>query len=394
MYTPPQNDERPSSPNTFSFSPVGIGKKEKREQWVWKGETNETNTPKPFSYEYVVEDGKLPTITICHPTNETSSLPLQRKLSKRTRPRGLERHSSPASTEHTISPPSPRSSTRATTKLRRVLSLTSLRVPRLSFEEDKKQLPPVPRIESTVLSDAMAPTFERTFLDASEAESQPPAPQPVNIPPRSSRRPSVIYPNNATPRIPNAPQITPTRFEGTEDNVSPIMLTKDYTLKAAPTQAPHPSSERLETPPKLSIDTRPVLQRRGSKFKEHIESPKVPTEHSPLRNPSATPKEPVPSATPVSRYPQPQIEAAVPQKAVRIDVTPKYAPTRQMSVSAKSPAPSIPKFAMPRRAATVRTPTSAQSGRAIWADVVCTAEAIPVWISPIVASGTARLVSC
>jgi hypothetical protein len=49
---------------------------------------------------------------------------------------------------------------------------------------------------------------------------------------------------------------------------------------------------------------------------------------------------------------------------------------------------------MPRRAATVRTPTSAQSARSMWADGVCMAEARPLHISPIVATGTAKLVSC
>jgi len=398
MYAPPQNNERPSYPHAFLFSPVGVGKKERREQWVWKGEINEPSSPKPFSYEYVVEDGKLPTIAVHHPANYTTSAPLQRKLSKRMRPR-LERHSSPASTGQAIPPPlSPRSSTRPATKLKRVLSLTSMRVPRSSFDEDKKQLTPVPRIESTILSDAMVPTFGRTFFGVPEADRRLSASRSADIPPRRPRRPSVIQPGNATPRIPKAPQITPTSFPETEDSVSPVVLTKDLTQESAPTQVRNPSPgrlpERTQTLPKLSVDTQRALLPRVSKFKEHIDSPQSSVDHPPLKRPSAAVKEPLPSAAPALRHPQPRTETVVAPKTVRIDATPRYTPVRQLPVTSKPSTPSKLVSSAPRRAATVRTPTSAQSGRSMWADAVCTAEARPVLFSPIVASGTARLVSC
>lgn len=394
MYTPPQlDDDTSSQPHTYLFQPVGIGRKEKREQWIWKGEIKEPRRPQPFSYEYVIEDGKLPTITVHHPTNATNSAPVQRKLSKKTRPIGLERHSSPASPGYSPPPPSP---TPTTTKLKRALSLASIRTQRSSLEEEvKKPLPPLPRIESTILSDAMRPMFERSFFDASETDVEEPVKPAIEIPPRSPRGSSVTNPTNATPRIPKAPQIAPQSFEGKEDLISPITLKKDSAKHVPPIQIPQqPSSGFVEAPRKLSLDTRPTLQRQKSKFVEHIDSPRPSVELPPEQRPSMVAPKRALSEKSVPRQPQPaKVSFELPKPVKKAEV-PKYTRTRQLSLSTNVPLPQAPTASVPRRAATVKTPTSAQSGCSMWADAVCTAEARPVVMSRIVASGTARLVSC
>lgn len=403
MYIPPQLDGDTSShPQTYLFSPVGIGRKEKREQWIWKGEIKESTRPQPFSYEYVIEDGKLPTITVHHPPNATNSAPAQRKLSKRTRPPGLERHSSPASPGYSPPPVSPRSNSTAgtSTKLKRALSLASLRVQRSSYEEsqekpqDKKPLPPLPRIESIILTDAMRPTFERSFFDASEADVEQ-SPWPViEIPPRSPRRLSVTNPVNATPRIPKAPQIAPQSFDGKDDIISPITLKKDSPKQVTPIQIPQPSPMPVGGPRKLSLDTRrPTLQRQKSKFVEHIDSPRPSTDLPLQGKPQAPVMRPALPEKAVSRLP-PNAKVSFEQpKATKKAEAQKYTRTRQLSLSTNA-TPQIAGAPTPRRAATVRTPTSAQSARSLWADGVCMAEARPLHISPIVATGTAKLVSC
>lgn len=401
MYTPPQLDDDTSpQPQTYLFSPVGIGRKERREQWIWKGEIRESTRPQPFSYEYVIEDGKLPTITVRHPTNATSSAPVQRKLSKRTRPPGLERHSSPASPGYSPPPASVRSNSTAgtSTKLKRALSLASLMVQRSSFEEAqekpqaRKPLPPLPRIESTILTDAMRPTFERSFFDTSEADIKHPSHPVIEIPPRSPRRVSVTNPINATPRIPKAPQIAPQSLGDKEDIISPITLKKDSPKQVTPIQIPQPSTMPAGAPRKLSLDTRrPTLQRQKSKFVEHIESPRPSADLPSQAGPSGPAIKPAPSDKAVSRLPpNAKVSFERPKVNKKAD-TPKYTRARQLSLSTNVP-PQISAVPMPRRAATVRTPTSAQSARPMWADAVCTAEA--VHISPIVATGTVRLVSC
>lgn len=390
MYTPPQlDDDTSAQPHTYLFSPVGIGRRERREQWIWKEEIRESSRPQPFSYEYVIEDGKLPTITVRHPTNAANSTPVQtqRKLSKRTRPPGLDRHSSPASPGYSSPPASPRPTTTTTTKLKRALSLASIRVQRSSFEEEKKPLPALPRIESTILSDAMKPKFERTFFDASETDTEQPFQPSFAIPSWSPRRSSVTNPLNASPRIPRAPQIAPQSFEGKEDMMSPIALMKDSPKQVAPIRIPQVSSE---APRKLSLDTtRPTLQRQKSKFIEHLDSPGPSAEMPSQTMPSAALLTPTVLEMPASRNQQPRkVSFEQTKTGMRAD-RPTHARQRQLSLSTQTPHPSIPAAPTPRRAATVRTPTSGVSVRSVWSDAVCTAV-----ISPIVASGPARLVSC
>lgn len=402
MYTPPQIDDGTSSHGpggpTYLFQPVGIGRKDKREQWVWKSEVNQATRPQPFSYEYVIEEGRLPTITVHHPTNPISGPRLHRKLSKRTKRPDLARHSSPASPACTARPPP--SPTPTTTKLKRALSLALIRMHRPSLEEDVMNplppappVPPVPRVESAFISEAIKPNFERSFFDETDANGVPPPKPSVELSPSTPRRSSVTNPVNATPRMPKAPRISPQPLTGKDTLVSPILLKEDLPDQPSPARtpqsiSPHPASAEIQ----VSHETRPILQRQKSKFVERFESPCASAELDSTPSPSAAAQVAQPGLSNFSR-PRPTKVSFSELPAAKSMQTPAYIHSRQLSLAIRTP-PSPPTVAIPRRAATVKLPTAARAARAAWADSIRTAEAMPVLMSPIVASGTARLVSC
>lgn len=93
MYTPPQECLEEllgpqEVPSTFLFSPTGLGAKERRERWIWKDQaaSKALRESHPFSYTYVIEDGRLATIAESRP---------DARQSKTSRQPTQDRHSSP-----------------------------------------------------------------------------------------------------------------------------------------------------------------------------------------------------------------------------------------------------------------------------------------------------------
>src|SRR5579871_1153975 len=165
-------------PYTFIFSPVGIGKKEKREQWVWKDEVKGSKKPQPIAYDCVIRGGPVPTITIRRPIDPTKGAPAQSQLSCRTNPPVLERYSSPTIPGyHQQRPPSPKSATTTTTTTtttilsKREYSPLSIEYNRPNFEKvQRKPLPSLPNVKSNSLdSSTFDLLIERSFMDGSES---------------------------------------------------------------------------------------------------------------------------------------------------------------------------------------------------------------------------------
>ena len=183
MYIPPQQDkfglDSPVEPkfghHTYFYTPQGLGRKEKRENWIWK-----TCEPKPhrlntninrrkrdqqlteaFSYEYVMEDGRLATIAEKHPetpveyrqrhSNTQSEVLLnRRRFVKHIKSASIAgRHSAPAVLTSSKAGEESRVSTEeaAVIKLKRALFLSSPTKAKAAHGKTKdmrKPLPPIP----------------------------------------------------------------------------------------------------------------------------------------------------------------------------------------------------------------------------------------------------------
>jgi hypothetical protein len=272
MYTPPQQDsfgfdspvEAPAQHNTYLYTPQGLGRKEKRENWIWK--TYEPRTPKPethhhnhrpqphheqaeaFSYEYVMEEGKLATITEKHPQTpveqkphhhqhahtRSEELPRRRPSTKLTKPAPVvDRHSSPAATRTHKAEKENRhlEEESKASKLKRALSLSSAKARLILTEHEKDRRKPLPALPkpSTPATTPIVQSFGAlgpSLPIADEFSTQrysgnPAAPLTPELSPRLSstfepssplpsprryshgRRPSLTVPQNATPRLPS-----------------------------------------------------------------------------------------------------------------------------------------------------------------------------------------------
>jgi len=220
MYQPPQtffyDDSPPASPvdrklPTFQISPAPLAKNEKKEHQIGRSHSQKSKQKDslPFSYEYVIEEGKLAGLAEYHPDNDylhySSSRGSSRTVSRNPSRRTSAEHSgrstpatrySTASERSTASPPSPKK----TDKLKRALSLSTLKG--RSSQEDKRRAPPplpVPRSkESFVVAFGLYEPKEPAQISPPLQSPTPQDPQRSFEAPRAAPKPPAKHPSSAT----------------------------------------------------------------------------------------------------------------------------------------------------------------------------------------------------
>ena len=372
-----------SAPFMYIFSPVGIGRKEKREQWVWKDESKRSKKPQPIAFECVIRAGPVPTITIQRPIDPTKGIPTQRQLSNRANPPVLERHSRLATPGyHPQRSPLSRFPT-----MERDLSPMSIEYQRPNFEKvERKPLPSLPRINSGSLgSETLDSTLERSFFDGSESgETEMSTRTFIEPPQRGTRRSSsIINPVNATPRAARPPQISLPAFEAAEDIISPMSSVNGQPLQSPWTPSAEPSIVTRTVPDSLYGISQSQNSKTGGGIMRSKKSASM------LDISSTTPPIPEKSSLRLSTAMDMNFDE---WKESRRVGTPVRGRLRHPLPTAGISTVSLPSASRSKPAATVRRTTSVQARPSTLADIICLAEAKPVMIRAVVASGTARLV--
>ena len=379
------------APYTYIFSPVGIGRKEKREQWIWKDEIKESKNPQPVAYQCVIRPGPVPIITIRHPIDVAKAVPAQKQSSNRTKPPVPERYSGPATSRyHPKRSPSPRSTT---ANPKRGPSKLSTEIQRPNFEKaEKKPLPSLPIIEpASVKPKPSEWAFERSVFDGSESSRT--TPTFIDPPPRSLMRTSIINPTNATPRVPRTPQIPSQSIEDAESIISPL-----GSMKGQPLQSPSAPSSEASLGRTTPVGLHHILQSQEPKSVEGegIDKPDVDimqwksasTTYLPWR--SSTPSQV--SERSVSRYSSAVESSFDAWKESKRAGVPSRGRRPQLSLAPGKSTVSLPATSVPKPKVSARMPTSARSAPSTLADIIILAEAKPLMIRAVVASGTAKLV--
>jgi hypothetical protein len=433
MYPPPQtsffyDDTPPSSPlevqlPTFEISPAREGDKEKKEHRKWLGHSEKTKKhPTPFSYEYVVTEGKLVGLAEFHPDNDYLHYSSSSRGSSRTPSRTQSSRSTPRTSrtferrsgegDRLMPPPPPPSPKKTTEKLKRALSLSNVKG--RPNPEKKTKTPPMPTPPPVSPMDVPSPKhITEPFgptppLSPRRSFEEPrPAPQPPlrNMTGISTQITPPASPKQSSEVSTSIPKRTPSRL--ITKPLPPTVLNKEAVFEG-PRRRPtiittevNPMVAQIEQ----ASRPRPPLRRKTSKFIEHIdtappEDEKADASHpmpslppfdfglpiistSPLLAPLTSPLVDYPSwsrqSKPQSIQTSAQEDKPLHNRVVRMGSASNFRST-PTSVS-------VPPIAL-KRAATMRTrpPTH-------WGDV-CMAEVKPVLMSPIIAAGHARMVSC
>lgn len=279
MYTPPQECLEEllgpqEVPSTFLFSPTGLGAKERRERWIWKDQaaSKALRESHPFSYTYVIEDGRLATIAESRPDtrqSKTSHQPTQDRHSSPVLACGFPLMSSPPTEPKRV--------------VKRSLSLT--------FSTQSRD--ELPMYRSTTVADMNKRALPA--LPTNTAPSSPPSttsefPQRIHY-----RRPAQLNFGKAPPSPPPTFQLPPTpRRSFEEPRPAPLPPRRSPSQRQGAALTPPPSPPAISREFSVKSLKPQKLRRKTSKFIELVEDrlrPIVPARISPSK---ASPLSPPP----------------------------------------------------------------------------------------------------